>query len=478
MMSRLTNTVAPLKPESKMLTGDEKLLEVSKLIETLNEDLENPKLDTRERNTILEQLKAYGRDPTNADPIYSSGGIKTLSHYAFESKAPSTSREALRCIANALLLRQNLRQVFVNLDCPSKAAEKLKTQETDDEFLVCRIFFLLTYETKLDFDALFDKHALGESINNHISRHANLFSKGDMTYVPTAIETAALSESLKLLFNLSNFYPHRVATFTPSLESIFKIIANITIPTPPLEAPINYLINALVNLDLENGETSTLIVFPTHNQHYNVDKLINILDQAVSSYKPSQLETLAVPIVTVLRKIYHIAPEQAQKSMQQHLLPAEKDRDLPVGKSDSLSSRLLRLSTSAVAPSLREGISSLTFELSGKDASQFVRNVGYGFAAGYLMSHDIPMPASAKETREDGDSGIPVNPITGQRLDKEPVNEEPEMTAEEKEREAERLFVLFERLRATGVVDVQNPVRQAMEEGKFDRRIEEVDDPD
>jgi Guanine nucleotide exchange factor synembryn len=299
-----------------------------------------------------------------------------------------------------------------------------------------------------------------------------------MTYVPTAIETAALSESLKLLFNLSNFYPHRVATFTPSLESIFKIIANITIPTPPLEAPVNYLINALVNLDLENGETSTLIVFPTHNQRYNVDKLINILNQAVLSYKPSQLETLAVPIVTVLRKIYHIAPEQAKKSMQQHLLPAEKDRDLPVGKSDSLSSRLLRLSTSAVAPSLREGISSLMFELSGKDASQFVRNVGYGFAAGYLMSHDIPMPASAKETREDRDSGIPVNPITGQRLDKEPVSEEPEMTAEEKEREAERLFVLFERLRATGVVDVQNPVRQAMEEGKFDRRIEEVDDPD
>jgi hypothetical protein len=52
------------------------------------------------------------------------------------------------------------------------------------------------------------------------------------------------------------------------------------------------------------------------------------------------------------------------------------------------------------------------------------------------------------------------------------------MTAEAKEREAERLFVLFERLRATGVVDVQNPVRQAVEEGTFERRIEEVDDPD
>ncbi|KAL1839804.1 hypothetical protein VTK73DRAFT_3914 [Phialemonium thermophilum] len=46
------------------------------------------------------------------------------------------------------------------------------------------------------------------------------------------------------------------------------------------------------------------------------------------------------------------------------------------------------------------------------------------------------------------------------------------MTDEEKEREAERLFVLFERLKKTGVVDVQNPVEQAFREG----RVQELDD--
>jgi hypothetical protein len=38
-----------------------------------------------------------------------------------------------------------------------------------------------------------------------------------------------------------------------------------------------------------------------------------------------------------------------------------------------------------------------------------------------------------------------VNPITGQRRDKEEQVQVEEMTQEEKEREAERLFVLFER---------------------------------
>ena len=52
--------------------------------------------------------------------------------------------------------------------------------------------------------------------------------------------------------------------------------------------------------------------------------------------------------------------------------------------------------------------------------------------------------------------------------------EMPEMTQEEKEREAERLFVLFERLKKTGVVNVRNPVEEAYRSG----RIEELSDSD
>jgi hypothetical protein len=59
------------------------------------------------------------------------------------------------------------------------------------------------------------------------------------------------------------------------------------------------------------------------------------------------------------------------------------------------------------------------------------------------------VPASASATFEKNDSiGMPkpVNPITGQFLDMQKFADAPEMTEEEKEREAERLFVLFERL--------------------------------
>ncbi len=450
-----------------------KLAEVTRLMKILDDET-SPKREP-ELVSILEQLKVYGRDPTNADPIYCTDGIRTLCRYAFESESANTSKEALRCTANALFLAPKLRQAFVDLDCPSKAAERLKNQDTDDEFLLSRILFLLTYQTQFDFGKLFDDHGLAESVNSHISRHANLITNSDQkdgfsrTVPEDPAQMAALSESLKLLFNLLNFYPTSAAEFATSVESIFTILNRITIPKPPLEPPVNYLINALVNLELD--ETAFTVS--------HVDKLISILDQAVSTYQTTQLETMAAPLITVLRKVYNVAPPEAKRHMEKLLLPTDADRDLPIGQSDTLSSRLLRLSTSPGAPNLREAIPSLFFELSGKDASHFVRNVGYGFAAGYLMSHDIPMPDSARSTggtTGDTDESVQINPITGQRLDKEPVGEEPEMTVEEKEREAERLFVLFERLRATGVMDVQNPVRQAMEEGRFDNRIEEVDD--
>ena len=88
-----------------------------------------------------------------------------------------------------------------------------------------------------------------------------------------------------------------------------------------------------------------------------------------------------------------------------------------------------------------------------------MQNVGYGFASGFLFQHNVPIPENALEawsTNESEGSNTTasqdssklagkVNPITGQLLDKEEKVEEVEMTQEEKEREAERLFVLFER---------------------------------
>jgi hypothetical protein len=454
------------------MSTNSKLAEVTDLMKRLDDGLQTAATSQDGLRTTLERLKVLGRDPKNAEPIYSQSGIKTLSRYALDYGTTPTSKEALRCIANALLLATKLRQIFVDLGCAPKAAERLNGADLDDEFLVGRILFLLTYKTKVDFQELFEEHGLGKSINANLQRHAEKAAESGPNSTLSPNDNIALSETLKLLFNLTNFYHPCITTFEPAVRSIFKILDAIKIPQPPLEVPMNYLINALINLNIDHHIATT-----------DVAKLIHILDQATQKYEEPQLETLAVPLLTVLRRIHETASSEATKEMQTSLLPSEQERDLPLGQSDTLPSRLLRLTTSAVAPNLREAISSLIFELSDKDAHIFVRNVGYGYAAGYLMSHDIPVPASASasasdRTAEGGSGTVPINPVTGQRLDREPVGEMPEMSPAEMEREAERLFVLFERLRATGVVNVENPVRQAMAAGGLENRVEEVEDPD
>ncbi|KFY70169.1 hypothetical protein V498_10386, partial [Pseudogymnoascus sp. VKM F-4517 (FW-2822)] len=70
--------------------------------------------------------------------------------------------------------------------------------------------------------------------------------------------------------------------------------------------------------------------------------------------------------------------------------------------------------------------------------------------------------------------GKPVNPVTGQMLESEEPWEGPKMTREEKEREAERLMVMFDRLQKNGIIKTENPMRTMQQEGRF----EELSDDD
>jgi hypothetical protein len=108
----------------------------------------------------------------------------------------------------------------------------------------------------------------------------------------------------------------------------------------------------------------------------------------------------------------------------------------------------------------------LIFQLVDSSPSALVDAIGYGYASGYLFSHNIPVPANLQNAGGRTD----INPVTGQLLDAQVPPDYVEMTDEEKEREAERLFVLFERMRNLGV-GVENPVRVAQQGGQ----LEELD---
>ncbi|OJI98099.1 hypothetical protein ASPVEDRAFT_37533 [Aspergillus versicolor CBS 583.65] len=461
----------------RVLQGPEKLQQVTKLLDSLERDLKDKSLNSAQRTQTLLQLRQHGTSPDNAGPIYSKRGIEILSKYGVDGETTDVRHAALRCVANALLLDENMRQQFVDTGRGGKLAEMLKCDSSEHEMVISRVLFLSTYETNMSFDDLINNHSLGENVNYQILRHSKQFPKSGRKPLPQ-IDELAFIDTLKLVFNVSKLFEDLAPTFSPSIPYIFKIISRIDIPLKPLDGLLGTLLNCLSTLDLENKKERSYEsnpLFPTFNQNCNVDKLINILDQAVSAYDPLELETKAIPLLHTLVTIHELAPDGPRKYMQWLLLPDDNDRNRPIGQSDTLSSKLLKLSTMPYR-NLKIAISELMFVLSGKNAESLTKNIGYGFAAGLLASRGMDIPKSAGEAFATNPEGLDpeVNPITGQRWDKEKEDTGPPMTQEEKEREAERLFVLFERAKANGILGVENPVTQALQEG----RLEELPDSD
>ena len=318
------------------------------------------------------------------------------------------------------------------------------------------MLFLTTYGTNAKLDELIDKHGLAEGIVETLERHAKRKATSKPSTNP--MEQMALVETLKLLFNITHHCKDRTSSFTPAVPHIVTLLRDSTPQaSKPLDPPISTLINALLNLDLD-GDVVRSAFYPEDQPKAFSDHLLDLLTRSSKAYKDEDLEATVTPLIGVIRAVHEYAPEQVKTSMRERLLPTEADRDEVLGTGASLPSWLLKNSTNPLTPHLRETVSDLLFDMSDKDASQFIDNVGYGYASGYLFSRNIPVPQTAMEGETDEPSGEgerprgsvshnrPVNPVTGQYLDRERQPEDlPQMTDEEKEREAERLFVLFER---------------------------------
>ncbi|KAL2199057.1 guanine nucleotide exchange factor synembryn-like protein [Corynascus similis CBS 632.67] len=477
-------------------SGPAKLDAVRKLLNKLTEDLKSNTLQPQERDAALEELKLYGRDPSYADPIFTREGIETLTKFAFDSSSDTTSRHALRVLCNALFLKSETRQIFVNLGYEAKACERLKNDNRDDEFLVSRLILLTTYGTSIDLPKLIEEHQLADSIIQNLARHAERLPKGQSTTATAAPMTEmALAETLKLLFNVTNFAKKHISAFDGALPHIASILCDHPFPQSktPLDPPFSLLINTLLNLDLTTPAAQAAL-YPPAEPTRVAERLLGLVDSAMKSYPDNKLDQEVSPLICALSVFYRHAPAEedtktttpanaARARVRAALLPTDEDRHTVLGKADTLPSRLLRNWTNPLAPQFRSAVAHLYFDLSGRDAVRFVENVGYGYASGFLFENKISVPEEVmrqQQQQQRGGEGSAaagrrdVNPITGQFLDDEKFPDLPEMTMEEKEREAERLFVLFERLKQTGVVSVQNPVEKAMQEG----RIQELPDDD
>ncbi|KAJ7229200.1 guanine nucleotide exchange factor [Mycena pura] len=176
------------------------------------------------------------------------------------------------------------------------------------------------------------------------------------------------------------------------------------------------------------------------------------------------------PLVVLVGRLC-AADEVSRTRTREWICPADLDRSAAAGSLESrpnMLGRCLRLLGSVYHSRLKDSVGEMLYAVCDSDATTMSTLLGYGNVAGFLFNKGImsaPPPPTELSTASAALSAAAaenINPITGTVQAERPP--EPEMTQEEKEREMEKLFVLFDRLERTGALPPsQNPMRKAIE---------------
>ncbi|KAM6534052.1 hypothetical protein FALCPG4_006989 [Fusarium falciforme] len=437
--------------------------EIEQLLEAL--ETEAVTEQSTKSHALLEKVLAHTRTSrdTALAPLYAKNGLRILGLYAFGDRDPAQKVVALRCLNNILVRSVSTRQVFINEGYPSKVLSSMKNGDPNEELATANLFLFCASQPTFDLTSSFEDEGLAEIVNKNIARHAQSSEP-----LPNDPANPALA-SLRLLSTLAVRAESQAHRFLPSLEPILDLLSKVPATVSHADLPASVLISCLVSIPIDQREE-----FPVST----VDKLVNLLQEAIpkadGSSKAADKELL--PLLVVLHRLAQSKPSDARKRLAEHILPSDEDRTEALGKGESLPHRLLKLTSTTVEPELREMIVNLFFEISDKDPNKFVHHVGFGHAAGLLSSKGIQFSPEGLAQAQASSASPDINPITGQQRSAETASDLPEMTQEEKEREAERLFVLFERLRANGVISVENPVTQYRDSGRFEELPDDASD--
>ncbi|CAG8458046.1 24565_t:CDS:2 [Dentiscutata erythropus] len=450
---------------------------ISALLSDLDENGVQLKWSDDVRLLALQTLKTLGRNVKGCELLFSDKGfLILLSHTSLLSNDIAdtpVAQEALTCIANALLLDESTRDLFEKHNCISKVCHGLKDDKISikSQFLYSRILFLVTIKASPTIKQLIDDLEIIDILHNTINNLVKGISSSTIVEPLPITRVTLLNEQLKFLFNLMHYYSKIVleegqgknqelsSKFEKLLPVIIKVITELPPPSPlPLGPPHSHAIHALLNFPVAPYKS---IWFPPEQKSQQfalLDKFLEILKTMVliavdgdpdiiiengQNKYGVNFDEVVTPLVALIRKLAE-EDELARTIARSRLLPDDVDRSKPLEKGDNLSARLIRLMTSVMLPNLKDGASELLYVICDQDAS----------------------------SKQKAHSDKPINPITGQYLEDEAPSLS-DMTDEEKEREAERLFVLFERLKKTGVMNVVNPVEEAIKSGKINDTIDD-----
>lgn len=534
------------------------------------------KISPKDAVLALGAIKSLGKHPSGASVLASPDNLSTLLSLSRTFKDDlDASCEALRCIANTMLLIEDARKTWISDSVKGgEASVRLleKSSNPDQLFLASRILFLATVSSQsaghFIISLIDEKHSGRSNVVEIISLRLDSLTSSILGGVKMARE--AMTDLLKFTFNLLSYYPklvdcEKVADLgagegkvmgeywsdkldgiVPPLLRAFNTLPP-TFPSP-LTAPLTHIIHSLIATPItanlkpfwfptisppsgrrstvhSNSESPVLAndsrlpsssgsgesssspkeakpgaldralsmlaagrrslssrpssPSPPNSVADSLQRAYDLLEVSFSHYLPgtidpddaevrqrpkqesdSTLDDLLCPLIMLIIKCC-LADAGAKSRLREWVLPANLSRSSALEGRADLLGRCLRLLTSVHHPRLKDATGEMLFAICDSDPSTLASQVGYGNVAGFLFNKGImnapPRPAGDDAPATDAS----INPITGVV---EGERQDIEMTDEEKEQEAEKLFVLFDRLERSGALPPsQNPIRKAMQ---------------
>ncbi|PPQ77287.1 hypothetical protein CVT25_010869 [Psilocybe cyanescens] len=535
------------------------------------------KLTSKDATLALLSVKTMGKDPSGSAYIAEPNVLSTLLGLAvtFIKDDPEAASEALRCIANALLLIEQARSTFISSDVNGGDTCILmleKSSSPDHIFILSRILFLTTASGPSYLETIVDNKHHGRTIVEIFTSKLDLLAIANRNGTPSAKE--ATVDLLKFIFNILLHYPKLTEAepqhthvngeekvmgdfWSSKLDGILPPLLRIFNALPPtspapITAPLTHVIHSLITIPVNNTlkpiwlgsspssvrnsttsspkiKTPTLsdsapgsrsdspTQSPTSPKPSTLDRALSVLtagrrslsrtpspstsvsydvlqraydllEQSFSYYFPDSVdpddadlrkrakaesqdavEDILSPLVVLITRLC-LADEGTRARVRQWLVPDDLDRSSPLEQRSDTLGRCLRILSSVYHARLKDSIGEMLYAMADSDASVLSALVGYGNVAGFLFHKGVltapPASSSSSSVPQTTASGEQINPITGTTV--QPKSPLPEMSEEEKEREMEKLFVLFDRLEKTGsLTPDQNPIRKAIHEGKL-----------
>ncbi|XP_069760431.1 synembryn-A-like isoform X2 [Narcine bancroftii] len=429
-------------------------------------------------------LRILTRDKSNLRPFSTRGSLETLSRHAgidgIEERVgglpdSDVMVEALKCLCNLVFNSSAAQEKCAESGMVLGICQRIKLYNTrklapDIRFFDCRLLFLLT-ALRLDIRKqlayeLRGVHLLTKVLEDTLVvqwDNSQEVAAGEEGGCPLACEqTNCAMEILKILFNITwdlnkrqvdeedaSAYRHLVAILRHCLLAPVE-------EEDQAEELHSHTVNLLGNLPLMCLDVLLMAQVQPSSAEYlglnmdAVDSLLDFLNKKVE--RGHRLKETVIPALNLLTESAR-GHRETRKFLRMRVLPPLRDVQTRPEVGDTLRNKLVRLMTHPDTD-VKHCAAELLFVLCKENVARFVKYTGYGNAAGLLAVRGLMGSCWSEgtysededtDTEEYKEAKANINPVTG-RVEERSADPMVSMTEEQKESEAMKLFILFDKL--------------------------------